>query len=357
MHFKPFIFLFFCLHLGFSTTIFALDFSSQIRTRPSQLKPENLAVIVNENDANSVEVANYYLTARQIPAANLIRVKLPANVGGQIDIETFNKLRDSINAKLTPNISAMVLMWKFPFAVNCNSITSALTLGFEAKQCEKTCGVGEKNPYFNSASAQPFRDYKIRLSMLLPTDSVAKAKALIDRGVLSGFALNAGTGYFLKTNHDANSKPRERFFPPDLSTVRSKKLHFRTLKQNSIKDKKDVMFYFTGAPDVPDIETLNFLPGAVADHLTSAGGILDKDFQMHSTKWLDAGATGSYGTVSEPCNHWQKFPNPNVLLLNYLKGDTLIEAYWKSVAWAAQGLFIGEPLAAPFQTVDFAAGN
>jgi hypothetical protein len=33
---------------------------------------------------------------------------------------------------------------------------------------------------------------------------------------------------------------------------------------------------------------------------------------------------------------------------HYLAGDTLIEAYWKSVAMPAQGLFIGEPLAAPF---------
>jgi hypothetical protein len=26
----------------------------------------------------------------------------------------------------------------------------------------------------------------------------------------------------------------------------------------------------------------------------------------------------------------------------------LIEAYWKSVAWPGQGIFIGEPLARPF---------
>ena len=32
----------------------------------------------------------------------------------------------------------------------------------------------------------------------------------------------------------------------------------------------------------------------------------------------------------------------------YLQGETLLEAYWKSVAWPGQGIFIGEPLAAPF---------
>ena len=69
---------------------------------------------------------------------------------------------------------------------------------------------------------------------------------------------------------------------------------------------------------------------------------------MSVLRWLAAGATGSYGAVVEPCNFPQKFPNPEVLIRRYLDGDTLIEAYWKSVAWPGQGLFVGEPLARPF---------
>jgi hypothetical protein len=37
-----------------------------------------------------------------------------------------------------------------------------------------------------------------------------------------------------------------------------------------------------------------------------------------------------------------------VLLLNYAQGSSALEAYWRSVAWPQQGVFIGEPLAAPF---------
>jgi hypothetical protein len=33
---------------------------------------------------------------------------------------------------------------------------------------------------------------------------------------------------------------------------------------------------------------------------------------------------------------------------HYLAGDTLIEAYWKSVIWPGKGTFIGEPLARPY---------
>jgi uncharacterized protein (TIGR03790 family) len=91
------------------------------------------------------------------------------------------------------------------------------------------------------------------------------------------------------------------------------------------------------------------VPGALADHLTSLGGDLLGDGQMSSLRWLGAGATASYGSVSEPCNYWQKFPNPTVLLKHYVQGNSAIEAYWKSVAWPTQGLFIGEPLAAPYR--------
>jgi hypothetical protein len=34
---------------------------------------------------------------------------------------------------------------------------------------------------------------------------------------------------------------------------------------------------------------------------------------------------------------------------HYLDGETAVESYWKSVLMPAQGLFIGEPLAAPFR--------
>ena len=36
---------------------------------------------------------------------------------------------------------------------------------------------------------------------------------------------------------------------------------------------------------------------------------------MSALDWLESGATASYGTVSEPCNHLQKFPHPQLLLL------------------------------------------
>jgi uncharacterized protein (TIGR03790 family) len=220
-----------------------------------------------------------------------------------------------------------------------------LTLGFDAAQCEKTCAPGKQNPYFDSPVSRP-ADSGMRLSMLLPIESVDAAKALIDRGVLSGFRINEANAFFLITSDKARNS-RAKFFPKS-GSIPELKLEISTLNANYIENKKDIMFYQTGLAHVSRLETLNFLPGALADHLTSSGGDLLGNGQMSSLKWLDAGATASYGTVSEPCNYWQKFPNPVALLKHYLSGETAVEAYWKSVLWPAQGVFIGEPLAAPY---------
>ncbi|HET9644762.1 MAG TPA: TIGR03790 family protein, partial [Burkholderiaceae bacterium] len=117
----------------------------------------------------------------------------------------------------------------------------------------------------------------------------------------------------------------------------------------AMRDGRRVLLLQTGVAKVEHLETLQWVNGALADHLTSYGGLLDSSGgQTTAVEWIESGATASYGTVSEPCNHPQKFPHPQLLLLHYLQGSTAVEAYWKSVAWPQQGVFIGEPLAAPF---------
>jgi uncharacterized protein (TIGR03790 family) len=331
--------------LGCPAPVAMAQFADRNKAWPKVLHAAQVAVVVNTASPESIELGEYYRRARHIPAGNLIRVAIPGSPR-VLSAEAFARLKQEIDAQLDAGIDAMVLVWTAPYAVECNSITSAMTLGFQADLCRKTCDPSRANPYFDAA-ARPFSDHGMRLSMLLPTESMAAGKALIDRGVACDGNAPPGTGYFLNTS-DANRNSRARFFPRSGHFARPP-LTLATLNADSIEGKRDVMFYFTGAAWVPKLDTLKFLPGAVADHLTSAGGDLLGNSQMSSLRWLEAGATASYGTVSEPCNHWQKFPNPAVLLKHYLAGETVIEAYWKSVAWPAQGLFIGEPLAAPYR--------
>jgi uncharacterized protein (TIGR03790 family) len=174
------------------------------------------------------------------------------------------------------------------------------------------------------------------------------AEALIDRGVQSDGTLPRGTAYLVVSDDRARDVRATEY--DNLGAAQRQKINIEILHAPDVRDRADVMFYFIGAPTVREVASNRFLPGAVADHLTSFGGMLTTESgQMSSLRWLDAGAPGSYGTVVEPCNFLGKFPNVTVLINHYLAGETLIEAYWKSVAMPGQGLFIGEPLAAPFR--------
>lgn len=313
---------------------------------PAGLTPAQLAIVINDDDPDSVAIGAYYSKARNIPKANVVHVNIPDRPH-RIDAARFAELKKSIDSQLGDGIEAVLMVWTAPYAVECNSITSAYTLGFDAKQCESTCAPGRPSRYFNSPVKRPFGKAGIRLSMLLPADPRGQAKAVIDRGLAAGFRLTPASAYYLVTSEAARNA-RAKFFPPP-SRLASKKIATKIVKADALENVDDIIIYQTGIAHVGKLDTLKFRPGALADHLTSLGGDLLGQSQMSSLRWLEAGATASYGTVSEPCNHWQKFPHPAILLRHYVGGATAIEAYWKSVAWPAQGLFIGEPLAAPYR--------
>lgn len=331
--------------LFFSLALAAGIAHADAPSMPPGLNAQQLAVVVNDAEPNSIAVGEYYRQAHGIPPANVVHVSIP-NRPRKLSVDQFAQLKERIDAQLKPHIQAVLMVWSAPYAVECNSITSAFTLGFDAAQCVKTCDPGKPSAYFNSTVNQPFTQLGLRLSMLLPVDFSEEAKAVVDRGKASGFAVPKASAYYLRTT-EASRNSRAGFFPPD-GLVSQRKLSIKNIKANSLEGAQDVMIYQTGMSKVDKLDTLRFLPGALADHLTSFGGDLRGNGQMSSQRWLEAGATASYGTVTEPCNYWQKFPNPTVLLRHYLSGVTALEAYWRSVAWPAQGLFIGDPLAAPY---------
>lgn len=309
------------------------------------VRPSQLAIVINDAEPNSIEVGEHYRQVHGIPAANVVHVSIP-NRPRKLSLDQFQQLKERIDSQLKPGIQAVLMVWSAPYAVECNAITSAYTLGYDAGLCAKSCDAGKPSKYFNSAVSQPYTQLGMRLSMLLPIDFVDEAKAVADRGAVSGFSPPKASAYYLTTSEGARNS-RAPFFPPN-GELRQRKLTVNNIKADSIEGVQDVMIYQTGMAKVAKLDTVRFLPGALADHLTSFGGDLQGTSQMSSQRWLEAGATASYGTVSEPCNYWQKFPQPAVLLRRYLGGMTALEAYWGSVAWPAQGLFIGDPLAAPY---------
>ena len=313
--------------------------------RAFALDADKVAVIINENDPLSVEIGRYYAQARKLSPFNIARIRLP-HTRPVLSSGDFKQLSKKIYEQIPADTEALVLTWRSPYRVDCMSITSAFTFGFARRYCATGCRPTAPNPYFDASTDSAFKKFRMRLSMSIATETFEQAKALIDRGVSADFSKPEGSAYLVVTGDRA----RDTRAPLFDSTQRTFGYRLPTYIVNAagIRDKENVLFYFTGSKNVPYLDTVEFMPGAIADHLTSHGGRLNGSDQMNALEWLKAGATGSYGTVVEPCNFPQKFPNPKVLLHHYLAGDTLLEAYWKSVVWPGQGIFIGEPLSAPF---------
>jgi uncharacterized protein (TIGR03790 family) len=311
------------------------------------LRPAQLAVIINTADPLSVAIGAYYTSRRHIPKTNVVKVRFDYQ-RDDLPASEFTTLETAIERQLNPRVQAYALTWVRPYRVGCMSITSAFAFGVHDEFCASSCLLTRKDPYFDAWGKMPYSDLRVRPAMSIAALDFAHAKALIDRGVSSDGLAPRGTAYLVTTT-DAQRNVRATEYPLG-ERVAGREFNFQVVAGAAPENPSDVMFYFTGSEAVQGIERIHLLPGAVADHLTSFGGMLTDSPQMSSLRWLDVGATGSYGTVVEPCNFVGKFPNVAVLMAHYLAGDTLIEAYWKSVQMPGQGLFIGEPLAAPFRT-------
>jgi uncharacterized protein (TIGR03790 family) len=317
---------------------------------------EELAVLVNDDDAQSVAVAEYYVMARGIPEENVVHLSFPPG-GSVLAIPDFAPLAAAVEAALAPEIQALAITWTTPYRVGCMSVTSAFALGYDDQWCNTGgggCAETAESPYWDSDSYAPWTDHQVRPAMMLAGKTAEDVFDLVDRGIAADGTHPTGDGWFVRTTDVARSVRWGVFQQTVAYWDHEGGLDLEYVDNsggggsNAISNTQDILFYFTGLAQVPDIATNTYLPGAMADHLTSFGGQVPTSSQMSCVEWLAAGATGSYGTVVEPCNFPTKFPDTMVALPNYFRGQTLVEAYWKSVAWPGEGLFVGEPLAAPW---------
>ena len=328
---------------------------------PKKISGSQVIILSKQGDALSQKIARYYAQQRHVPNDQIVSISLPANTN-TLSSKQFSSLSEKISPKLTSNIKVVLLTFHSPYRVDCMSITSAFALGFDKKYCgqkisnKKACNPSAISPYYNNQTDLLWKkETPMRLSMMISAETFQQAKALIDRGISADNTYPKGHAYLVRTHDHARStrtptfKRFSEFWPQD-HPIQANFIDDRHQKMDtSIKHKKDILFYHTGLKHVPAIETNTYLPGAIADHLTSGAGIgIGHDGQMKAFRWLENGVTASYGTVIEPCNFTEKFPNPQILIPSYANGDSLIEAYWKSVQQPGEGLFVGEPLARPW---------
>lgn len=329
----------------------------------------NVIVVENQSSSNSMELGNYYCERRQVPPQNVLRTSWTGgNISwGETDFETviLNPLLSMISARsLTNQIDYVVLSMDFPFQVidasGLNSTTADLFYGFKPDGpampgLPASCNLPDvsTNSYVGSESIFRFSQPSAAatnsfLAVMITSETLQQAKATIDQGVSSDNTFPTQT-VILGHSDDPFRNVRYVNFDDAIFDTRLR-TNYSILQSNldSPFGLTNLLGYENGYFNFP-ISPNSFVPGAMADSLTSYGGLILGGSGGHTTAmdFLNAGASGSYGTVVEPCNYLEKFPAPQDYFYQ-ARGFSLSECYYQSVTNPYQGIMVGEPLAAPF---------
>ena len=325
----------------------------------------NVVLVVNQKSTNSVQLANYYAEQRQVPPQNYLRLNWTGNTQSWSlsDFDTYldNPLLAMLASRqLTNQIDYVVLSMDIPFEVvdgispTAESTTSCLFYGPKPDP-NQPCSManGSTNRYAGSeaifrstppisASSNSF------LVTMITASNLPMAKLVIDSGVAGDSTFPSQTVYLAKSTDAARNV---RFVSFD-NAIFNTRLRGNYNMQRIASYGIGGLGYILGAQSGAYYYGLGgtaFAPGSMADNLTSYGGALFQSTggQLSILSFTAAGAAGTYGTVSEPCNFLGKFPSAQ----NYFyqaRGFSLAECYYQSVTNPYQGLIVGEPLSAPF---------
>ena len=326
--------------------------------------PLNTLVVVNGNSRDSRALGAYYLEQHGIPESHLCTVKVDPRAPSLTLAEFERDLRDPIRAHLANNglegqIHFLVLCLDIPSRVeNHNGVTAALFYGFKAvAPGAPQCNIASNslNQYYGAESAYlataGWNRTNTPIPFLLTAANLETAKEVVDRAVASVAAFPDGA-YCLYGSPDAARNIRHRTYPlvARQFALAGRAAMLETNAAASPLPTKPILGYLTGLAYLStNLAAATFAPGAVADHLTSCAGMLPDPCVSQSSvwDWMRLGATASYGTVSEPCAFEAKFPDP-MLFFWLARGFTVGEALAMSVRHPYQGIWVGDPLAAPF---------
>lgn len=362
--------------------------------------PQNVLLIVDPTQPDALNIANAYQAARGIPEANVLYM-----APGAADYPAFARAQlpalwsTLAQRGLGDHIDYIVLAPGSPFylpavglvdglpcppSLTRISITTAYGLAGEAEAIlGKGLTVFEDNRYYAETDAPVAFDSHTRwisgtaVTAQTPPDladlsrryfigfqlgysgergnTPAETAAMIARSVAADGTRPRGTFYLMRTT-DIRSTPREPHFAETLASLAGLGGHGEVIDGIVPEGRQDVLGLMTGYAD-PVVRAGNFtlLPGAFADHLTSFAATFDVGSQVKMSEWIAKGASGTMGTVEEPCvfdsGITGKFPHPR-LFVWYYQGLSLGEALLRSSQWEPfHGLFYGDPLTRPFAVI------
>ncbi|MCD6360992.1 MAG: hypothetical protein J7M38_09010 [Armatimonadetes bacterium] len=179
-------------------------------------------------------------------------------------------------------------------------------------------------------------------------NSVAEVIECLRRSVAADGSRPPGAIYYM-VNRNIRSQTRLWGFATAIGMLEEMGVAAEAVDGTLPQDRDDVAGLMAGSATLDWGKSgSTLLPGAIAEHLTSCGGMVHAGAsQTPITHFIRHGAAGSSGTVTEPYAIQAKFPDP-FLHVHYARGCTLAEAFYQSVRGPYQLLIIGDPLCRPW---------
>jgi len=356
--------------------------------------PENLLVIIDPANRDSLYVGNYYVHARDIPDRNIIYMAQSAASFQQFAVDNLDALFGHMaNKDIENHVDYIVLVPGSPYrilasglisdgcsAVNRFSISSAYTMAFIADEIlaggmhssepNRFYGTSEWARAFSSAtswldggpsSSPDARRYFIGAQLGYSGErgnTVDETLAMIDRSVAADGTRPFGTVYFMNNTADPARNVRASQYA-DVVTAIVNYGGFAQITDGALPaGGRSISGIMTGAA-APAIDStdMEILPGAFCDHLTSYAATFASSSQVKVSRWIAKGASGSWGAVEEPCNYTGKFPHARLHRF-YLEGASLGESALRSAEYVPfQMLLYGDPMTRPFAHIPEVAVN
>jgi uncharacterized protein (TIGR03790 family) len=345
---------------------------------------DQIAVVVNESSPDSIQIGEYYVRQRAVPASNVIRIRTaPDDV---VERSTFtNEIEAPISAalgdaRLQDRILYIVLTKGIPLRIagtggregTTASVDSELTLLYRKMVGEVVLTRGSiANPYYLGTravnEARPFthRDQDIFLVSRLDGFTAADAMQLVDRCT----AVSPGGHVVLDQRGEVANRLADAWLDAAASKLQEAGHSDRIAvgPAPTLPPKTPVLGYYSWGSTDPQHRKrtvdLEFAPGAIAATFVSTDA---RTFREPPPDWVPLeqgpraptfagtrqsltadlireGVSGAAGHVAEP--YLQSVVRPDTLFPAYLAGFNLAEAFYlamPSLSW--QTVIVGDPL-------------
>jgi len=342
-------------------------------------------VVYNTNYADSLAVANHYMSQRNVPAANLCAITPPANDYLSLsDYTTYVKtpIQNCLNTLGQKNILYIVMSYLTPFVIGTGPFARSAIDSYLADIWDKYVSQpflitpSVTQPYYTDSQSQgnvynPFQSFAtyranarnplIYSVWRLDAPTAAIASALVDQAIQAEnqggpigqacidriygdltYAADAGYG-----NGDFDLYQAGTFLGQAGFTV--------------VEDSNPAEFGTAPAPlTCPDTalysgwysyynynNAFTWQTGAIGWHLDSASALSPRSGSSWVPNALLNGITVTSGSVTEP--YLQGLTRPGGTFRNLLEGARVGDAFLRNTRWLKwQIMYVGDPLYQPF---------